>query len=240
MSYHDIIKADQGKKFGLVESPDYNAVYHKHNSLFLKMLLDQINKDNICIADYGGGNGILAKKLIKMCKNKGFNKFTIENIDIDKSKFEDIPHLVNIEKDIVNYKAENRYDFTISRFVLHYIPKEKQLAFLKTINNNLKVGGFFLFIHYIEGNAESIIHDFVIKELSIKRGPFLSKENVLAMIKEAGFEIVEVKEVSDVLSIKDLHKHKFQLSDFQVEELIRRVGSKKFEGKQIAVLIRKP
>lgn len=239
MDYHDIIKADQGKKFGLADSADFNNIYHKYNTLFLNLLLQQINHDNICIADYGGGNGILAKKLIDMCKNKGFKKFNIENIDIDKSKFVEVPHLINIEEDVVNYKSENKYDFAMSRFVLHYIPKEKQLIFLKNVYNNLKTGGFFLFIHYIAGNTEKIVHDLIKKELSIKRGPFLSKENALDMIKEVGFEIEEIKEVSDVISIDNFFRHKFKLNDSQIKDIVKRSGSNNFKGSQIAVLLRK-
>ena len=239
MGYHDIVKADQGKKFGLAESSDFDAVYHKHNTLFLNLLLRQINRDNICIADYGGGNGILSKILIDMCKKKGFKKFNVENIDFDKSKFVEIPHLVNIEEDILDYNVPNRYDFAISRFVLHYVPKGKQLTFLKNIYDNLKTGGFFLLIHYIAGDTEGVVHDFIRRELLIKRGPFLSKENVLAMIKEAGFEIEEMKEVSDVLSIDDFYRHKFQLNDSQIKDLVRRSGSNNFKGNQIAILLRK-
>jgi len=239
MDYHDVIKADQGKNFGLADSVDFNYIYHKYNTLFLNLLLQQINHDDVNIADYGGGNGILAKKLIEMCKEKGFKKFNIENIDIDRSKFVEIPHLINIEENITNYKSKNKYDFAMSRFVLHYIPEEKQLIFLKNVYNNLKTGGFFLFIHYIAGNTEKIVHDLIKKELSIKRGPFLSKENVLDMIKEVGFEIESVKEVSDVISIDNFFRHKFKLNDSQIKDIVRRSGSNDFEANQIAVLLRK-
>ena len=240
MDYREILKkTDLGKKFGLIKSPDFYTSYHKYNSYFLEMLFNKIGINDIIIADYGGGNAILAKEVVKFCNKKEINNFSVENIDVDYNKFVEFTHLVNIEKDITTYKARDRYDYALSRFVLHYLDKEKQLQFLKNVYDNLKKGGHFLLIHYLAGDVARKVCSLIESRTLIKRGPFSTEEEVIKMCKEVGFEVVKTRKVDNILHINDFHKNRFNLSDAQIREICEEVGTTLCEGAQIAILFKK-
>ncbi len=235
------IKKDDGKKLGVVKTPDFNKLYRKYNSKFLSLLIVKIKTNNIFIADYGGGNCILTRDLLKMLDKRKI-KVKIENIDYDKSKFVKINGIKNIHKDILKYKQKEKYDFATCRFVIHYLSDKQQTKFLNNIYASLKPKGFLLLINFITSGKEHKIklkiEKFLKKYVLIKRN-MPTEKKILHSVSKSKFKIVQIKKVSYNLSISDFYKNRFNLSKQQVKDLIKFVGRDKHKESQIAILLLK-
>lgn len=132
---------DFGKNFGkqkYLKDSTYN-----HNREILEALIEDLKKnfkeeDYISIADWGGGNAILSKDLLKFLPE--YKNIAITVIDLDNSKFISHKRINNIEADISEYKPEEKFDYSIMRQVLHYNPWNIQKKILKNIHSNTKIG----------------------------------------------------------------------------------------------------
>ena len=235
-------KIGLGFKFDRIKTPDFYRHYIKYNKKILGMIEPKI-KNNSIVSDYGAGNGILARDLLKLCRKRR-KVITIENIDIDESRFEKIPRVTGIKGDIRSYRTKGRYDSAIARHIMHYLSPGEQLRFLKNAKNNLKQEGFFLLINFVVDDRKSYeiqgkIFKIVRKWKRIVRKDVPTSEKIKGLCKKSGFKIVKTRKYTYKLSIIDFYKNRYKLSGKQVKELQNSLGVKSHKVSQLAVLMQK-
>ena len=232
---------DQGKKFGLAKSKDFDTLYFKYNKQLLGLLVDKIKIKKPLIAYYGGANSILGKELLNMLSKKGISG-KIENIDSDSGKFIKVKGIKNIKTDFLKPLEKEKYDFVMSRHTLHYLGKKDQIKFLNNVYSSLKPKGYFLLIMFV--NSENVLRKIKIKiEEYLKHkkniyGQMFSGGGFLDLAEHTKFKIIKTKKVNYTISINDFYKNRFNLTKTQVKEIEKTI-CKKHKESIMAVLLRK-
>ncbi|MDD4983964.1 MAG: methyltransferase domain-containing protein [Candidatus ainarchaeum sp.] len=232
---------DQGKKFGLAKSKDFDTLYFKYNKKLLGLLVDKIKTKKPLIADYGGANSILGKELLNLLDKKKIVA-SIDNIDSDSKKFIKVKGIKNIKADFLKPLEKEKYDFAMSRHTLHYLNKKDQSKFLDNVYASLKPNGYFLLIMFV--NSEDVLRKIKIKieeylkhKKNIYRQMF-SDESFLDLAEKSKFKVIKTKKVNYTISINDFYKNRFNLSKTQVKEIEKTI-CKKHKESIVAVLLKK-
>lgn len=221
----------------------FSDFYHKYNATFLQVLINQIKKDAFLIADYGGGDSLLSKEFISQLPHH-FEQFQIENIDVDSTLFVHHPRIKNVCADLLTFIAKNRYDYVVCRFLLHYFNEDNQLILLKNIHHNLKDDGYVLLINFVVDDEVSyeikqqILH-FIESNTNISKRTIPTSKQVKKSCQLAGFAVVTELKRDYHLSIADFYKNRFNLTDLQIEELIKQVKTDTHAEAQLCLLLQK-
>lgn len=228
----------------IIKELGFGYFYHKFNQKFLQLLLNQIKKDNFLIADYGGGNSILSKKLISMLIDNKLKHFQIENIDSDNTAFVIHPRIINIYENILTYIKKDRYDYSLCRFLLHYFDEENQLKILKNINQNLKDDGYLLLINFVLDNSKDYetklkILDLIELFTKISKRTIPTSQSVRELCKKAGFEIVDEIKVNYNISLNGFYKKRFNLTEHQITEIANTIKEDTHLESQLCLLLKK-
>lgn len=234
---------DFGKNFAQKNSPDFNTLYHKYNAVFLKLLTDVIGKSQSIIADYGGGNGIIAKKLSSTLKAEKKNCI-IEIIDIDQTKFFSKKNIRFINADVLKYKNKGYYDYSLSRFLLHYFNKNELKKFIKNVYDNLRPSSYFLLINWVIDEPETYkkkkqILDIIEKEKKINHRTIPTTSIIVDVCKNSGFSIISKKKFTYKIKINDFYKNRFNLSADIIKKIIKQTKIKSHKESQIGLLLEK-
>jgi len=236
-------RIDSGKDFAKAQSPDFHKVYYKNNSAFLELLADGIDKKNPVIADYGGGNGILARQLIRML-NKRKVRCAIDIIDVDAAKKVPGKGVRFINANAMEYRRRNHYDYALSRFILHYFNEKERMALIKNVYGNLKPGALFLLISWAiddEGarRKRRQILDIVERRMGLPKRAALRTDAIIGMCKKAGFAVARRKKFTSFLRTDDFYKNRFRLPESAVNSIIKETGIKGHKESQIGLLLKK-
>lgn len=172
--------------------------------------------EDFVIADFGGAEGFVVNEVVEKLKAGG-RKVAGMNIDsyqasldLTKSKYPDIR---GAEEDLLDLHVEgSSVDAGILRFTMPYIRKEKQIELLESIYRTLKPGGRLVILQdgaYSQKEGEK--HNQIFAEASAAQGSksleevlsnrhFPSGEAIEKMAREAGFDIIESRELEEVQS----------------------------------------
>lgn len=237
-------KIDDGKNFGLQNSPNFKILYHDNLDLIASWALEVLPTENFKIADYGGGNGIVSKKIIDALTNKGVKNFTAENIDNDKGKFVEYKNLTNIQGDVFNYQTPNNYDLSICRLLLHLFEDSKRVQLLKNIYDNTKSGGYILLGNYVVDdeknyNIKRKILNFIESRKGISNRYIPKTNEVEKLVINAGFNIVKEEKLFYDISIADFYKNRFGLTTDELNQITKIVGVNDHQESQIFILAKK-
>ncbi|HLC90437.1 MAG TPA: class I SAM-dependent methyltransferase [Candidatus Nanoarchaeia archaeon] len=237
------IVIDSGKNFARQRSSDFYKLYYQYNRVFLGLLLDKVDKKSITLADYGGGNGIVAESILKNRRLKD-KKCTIDIIDIDHSKLVVRKNIAFINKDALDYQRKNHYDYALSRFLVHYFDKKELEMFMVKVYNNLKPHSYFLLINWVQDTTDGYtkkrkILDIIEQEKNIACRTIPTTTLLTEIAKKVGFTIAAVKKVRYNISINDFYKHRFKLSAVTSARIIKKIGIARHQEQQIALLLKK-
>lgn len=195
-----IEKIDLGKNYGK-HSPYLRKVIVEETKIQIQPLIKKIKgqeKTNakITIADWGGGNALLGRELIKKLKKY---KARIYNIDIDKTKFIKFRGIINIQADALTYKPKEKFDYSVCRNLLHYLDYKERIKLLKNIKRNTKK--YFLLINWISSSKKyKEQHNKFFRKLRSLTGIYrycMTKEEILNYLKIASFNILSCLEVEE-------------------------------------------
>ena len=244
LKYTDEEKIDFGQKFGFAKSSDFNKLYHQYNMNFLKLLANKINKQQPKIADYGGGNGIISSALTGILKRKNIKDFKIDIIDLDSSKFIGNPYIRNIKSDVLAYNKKEYYDFSISRFLMHYFIEKEKKEFFMNVYNNLKESGYFLLINWVIDDIQTLrlkseILGLIQNFREIKPRSIPTSANLIENAKKAGFKIERKMKVSYTISLDDFYRNRFNLTRQEINMIKNKVKTTEHKELQIALLLKK-
>jgi SAM-dependent methyltransferase len=226
-----------------VKSKDFDKEFKKFNLSFLKLLFDKIDKNNITIADYGGGRGILTNDIVKLCKNREIIT-TIENIDMSAKKLKGCKNVNYVKKDALKYRSKNKYDFAVCRYLLHFYNNKNNLKLLRNIYYNLKPGGYFLFINWVIDDPKTnrlkrSVFDLIGSYKGIVRPTIPTSKYMKNLCRKVGFKIADYKKHDYCLYINDFYKNRFNLSADQVKQIENKMGIKFHKQSQTGILLRK-
>lgn len=237
-------KIDKGTKFGLENTSDYQKLYFDNLDLIAKWSKEILPKSNFIIADYGGGNGLVAKKIINELNKSNFSNYVVEIIDNDKSKFVKYKNLINLQEDILKYRKKERYDLSIIRYVMHLLDNKQRLQFLKNVYNNAKNGSYILIGNFVVDDENDYeikrkILDYIEAKKDIKKRSIPKSEQIIDLIKQAGFKVEKKEKISYEITITDFYKNRFDLTNENINELIKIVGVERHQESQVFILARK-
>lgn len=236
-------KIDAEKNFGKLKSPDFYKLYYKYNSTFIKLLTDKINKRKSIIADYGGGNSILAEQIIKIL-NKQKYKCSIDVIDIDINKKINQKNIHFVNTDVLKYHKKEYYDYSLSRFLIHYLKDSESEKFIKNVYNNLKPNSYFLLVNWVIDNDEIYekkreILNIIEKKKNITSRTIYKESVIIDFCKKAGFSLIQTKQVTYSIRIDDFYKNRFNLTEDLVNRIIKETKIKNHNESQVALLLKK-
>lgn len=237
-------KIDKGQKFGLENTPDYKKLYSNNLGLITKWTEKVLPKSNFIIADYGGGNGIVSKNIIDVLTENGSTNFSVENIDNDKNKFTEYKNMHNIYGDILNYKKKNHYNLSVARFLMHLFNESERQQLLKNIYDNTKQGGYIVLGNFVINdeynyNIKRKILDYIENKKAIKSRCIPKTDEIKKLLQVTGFEIVKEEKVFYKISISDFYRHRFDLTDKEVDDIIKLTGIDQHEEAQVFFLAKK-
>lgn len=238
-------RIDQGTKFAKTSTPDFSKLYYKYNPLFLKLLTTKINKKSSKIADFGGGNAILAKQLVTILQKKG-KHCAIDIIDFDQTKKIKNPKINFIEQNVLLHPhTKEYYDYAISRHLIHYFDHHQLKKFLKNVYSSLKPDSYFLLVNWVIDDAKIYqkkkqILRIIQKQKNISLRTIPISKTIINSCKNVGFIISKKKKSTYSISINDFYKNRFQLSRQTIEKIITNTKIQKHKESQLALLLRKP
>jgi SAM-dependent methyltransferase len=236
-------KIEVGRDFAKLKTADFNKLYYKYNSLFARLLVGKMSKDNSKIVDYGGGNAILAQEILKQ-QSKQKKKAAIDIIDIDKTKNIKRKDIRYVNVDVLRHHKKNHYDYGLSRFILHYFNKTDMKRLIRNIYTSLKQGGYFLLVNWVVDDNDTYkkkrqILDYIEKNKNISCRNIPKTNEIAHTCKNVGFSIIKKIKVTYSIGIEDFYKNRFDLSKQDVKKLIKQAKIKKHKESQIGLLLRK-
>ena len=177
-----------------INKNSYNNIVNEWSSYRNKTIntcikeFSELLPKNSSILDIGCGTG---QPIAEYLSNQGFK---VTGIDISEKMIEEANklNLVNatfIEKDILEFESEVKFDGIIAFDSTFHIEESKQKEVIKVISNLLKEDGYFIFTHGLEkGTVKGTMFDneFIYSALS--------KEELLNTLKENDLEIIRWEE----------------------------------------------
>lgn len=152
--------------------------------LFNKILLKYIEEDNN-ILEIGGGNLLLASKILK---NKKIKKYTVyeKNINLSNCFLND--KRINLVNDYITNKTDikEHYKFYIHSHVLEHVWNPKD--FIECIEKNIKLGCYHCFI---VPNLKETFSKKYTNALDFEHNFFIIEEYIDVILYNNNFEIVE-------------------------------------------------
>jgi len=237
-------KIDGGQKFGLDKTSDFKKLYTDNLDMIVNWSVPILPKSNFKIADYGGGNSIVSKKIIDELAKKNITNFSVENIDNDKNKFIEYKNLKNIYGDILSYDKKDQYNLSIARFLMHLFNNTEREQLLKNIYNNTKQSGYVLLGNFVidderNYNIKRKILDYIESKKHIKSRFIPKTVEIEKMLETVGFKIAKEKKVFYKISISDFYKNRFNLTDKEIKEVNKLIGVEEHDEIQVFILARK-
>jgi len=223
---------DNGVNYGRKAYVD--IVAHSQKDEELELLVNKIHTELslVRVGDWGGGNGILANRLLELCSSSISG---IDIIDIDDTKFISRQKINNIRADARIYSPRKKFDYSVMRNVLHYLNSLEQTKFINNILKNTSKYSLITNVIYPEDNIIRLFEDKLFRMKGIYRN-FPSYESIKHTIQECG-KIAESK----VLSIKNFDYFNFYTSRFNMNddeaELLFNTGMPKIGEYQAAVFL---
>ena len=230
---------------------------HESEIIALKALLLRINKVD-SILDIGAGYGRLTQTYLYRGKKIILTDPSINNLSIAKDKYKDIKKIKYIQsraetlKDKVKSKS---IDLAIMIRVIHHLEKPEEV--FKIINKLVKPGGYFIlefankshgkavFKEMSKGNLTFLLDIFpkdIRSDKSKKKKtiPFINyhPDNVIKMLSDSGFKIIDKRSVSNIRSTK-IKKSIPLNSLIKIEKLLQKPLSYLNFGPSIFLLLRK-
>jgi len=149
-----------------------------------------------------------------------------------------------IHANVLAFLSNEKYDFAICRFLIHYLTDEEQVLFLKNAYNNLKKDGYILLINFVVDerenyNAKRTIFDFIQEKKEISKRTIPTSDDVKEKCKQAVFTIEREVKKKYSISINDFYKSRFNLTSDQVKELINIIKKMDHGEFQICLLLKK-
>ena len=216
----DLIKSiksiDFGQEYG--NQGLVREIAYAHNTKELTPLIEDITmsfdmRDTLSIGDWGGGNGILAKDLYQRLQNE----LHITVIDLDDTKFSAGTRHANVKADILAYKPGIRFDYSLSRNVLHYLTPEQQAKFMGNIFDNTRFGVLLINYTYDEQERKRRRElERLLKENTGVERHYMTCEELVTLVRKNGWEIK--KDATYI--IKDFDYESFFRDRFGLEDQI--------------------
>lgn len=153
------------------------------------------------VIDLGGGSGKVAKYLIDNSFNGTCYDFSKGMMKNALSLFPNLPYILDDMLYLKKYFGNESIDGIVALYSLFHIPKGDMKILLKDIREVLKTTGYFLASFQL-GKGEQFVDEPYLNEKGNKVlfMNYYSKEEILDLFKENGFEIIdqyERKETGD-------------------------------------------
>jgi len=222
-----IQKVDNGKEFGLKDSPEFKEAFLSHRQDNINPALDHIirkesSKKSFRIGDFGGGNAILGKYFVDILKERNTN-FVFDNIDIDPSKLIKYDGISNIDADIRNYFPKECYDVILARHLIHYLNSEEKKKTIKNIYDAAKKDSIFVLTQPVALDKRqqlflNELYSSLSKLKDCNKKYWDTKKELIGYLKEVGFKDVEVYTNYDVFyTLNNFYKPRYKLDDNQID-----------------------
>jgi len=238
---------DKFKKWGNFNSSEAKKIFITPVDAEVKTLVKNIKsqlsaKKHISLADVGGANGWIIKKILKNVDNKLIDASVV---DLDKSKFiSEVNNKIKFVHHDARLSFKNKYDICYSRLLLHYLPKREQKLVSKNIVNSINPGGFCLIIDICpldESNAK-IMHsvgNYMKKIRGANARHFLLKEEYKKLIKTSSDIELSFKEGGIItLSANNFYKERYNLTDIEEKKLKQIMGDKPAKVRMISMFVK--
>jgi hypothetical protein len=216
-------------------------------------LLDYIKSNygtdaEIKIADLGGADGILSKKILNELVN--YQRIKVNIFDLNKKNFPKInedKRIKYIVRDVAR-GISGKYDVILSRYVLHYntLPQQEKIA--EVIAKGITDAGFATIIEYVAVDEEQKeFMNSVYKKISeMKSRPvayWLTDKELINAIeigaRKGGAHVNNIIEQDKQEFTIDFLKERNDLTEAETEELKRFMSNKTFYAKVLNIIIKK-
>lgn len=239
---------DKFKKWGNFNSSEAKKIFITPVDAEVKILIKNIKsqvitKKHISLADVGGANGWIIRKILKNVDSKLIDTAVV---DLDKSKFTD---QANSKIKFVHHDArlsfKNKYDICYSRLLLHYLPKKEQKLVSKNIINSINSGGFCLIIDIcpLDDSNAKIMHsvgNYMKKIRGANARHFLLKEEYKKLINTSSDIKLSFKESEIItLSANNFYRERYNLTNIEEERLNKIMGYKPAKVRMISIFVKK-
>ncbi|MFH1915991.1 MAG: class I SAM-dependent methyltransferase [Nanoarchaeota archaeon] len=186
---------------------------------------------SLLIGDVGGGNGLVAKELVKRLGSV-FPKMNIHVLDCDAGKFEcGNPWITFKEHDVRNPLLQ-QYDALVGRSFLHYNVIKDQECILNNMKEALRSGGIACLIQPcpLEEDIEKIqgVYNLIASMKSMPSRTWVVSTKLETMIRSVDFDIINHEVLGKgEYSIDGFYKVRYRLDDEEVFAL-----KNLFQGKE--------
>lgn len=243
-----IKKGDKFKKWGEFNSSEAKKIFVEPIEEEVKYIDSQIKiiykkKGLVSVADIGGANGWISKKIIDKTNS---NVSAIDIIDIDKSKFpKDENPKVNFIYHDTRKPFNKKYDVCFSRLLLHYLPVTEQKKVCKNIVDSLNAGGSALIIDIcpIDENNKQVINNassYIQKIKGANKRTFLLIDEYKELFKGIPNVKIKFKQGSIItLSSNNFYKERYNLDIKEELDLHKKMSNKSGKVRIISTFINK-
>lgn len=194
---------------------DWLNIYN-NDKIIKDIFTDQIARmqsntnKNVNIADFGGAEGTVLKKITEQMRGAGFKVFPVDvDLNLKNLKKRDV-ELTGIRADLLKMPIKDeKIDYGILRFVLPYNRRELQMEILQNILKALRRNGKVIILQdgaYGRKEGESY-NEFYAQASAVQGGRtvdeikrtryFASGEELKEMAEEAGFTVLDLRELSE-------------------------------------------
>ena len=208
---------DNGQEYG--NKPYVDIVAHSKKDEELELLVNKIHTElsQVRIGDWGGGNGILANRLLELCPSS-ISEIAI--IDVDDTKFISRQKIDNIDADVRTYTPKDKLDYSMTRNVLHYLHSRDQEIFIRNMLYNTDKYSLIMNVVY---PGDYIMERFESSLMDIKNvyRNFPSYESLECMIQKS-HKIIDSKLLTTPeFDYFNFYKSRFNLRDDEAELLFK-------------------
>jgi hypothetical protein len=180
------------------------------------------------IGEFGGGHGHLSRAVAEALASANLPA-DIDNVDIDQTKFQEIPGVRNVHADIRSFNGCDTYDVMLIRQVLQYLTPEERRRTLRNVYNAGKDGSLIVLA---QSTPKSDDDKPVIEALWRKIGEltqgscktFPTGIEVACGLVEAGFTDPAFSSSGHNLTFEGYFRPRYHLNAEQMEELKKAHG----------------
>jgi len=198
-------------------------------------------REKIIIADLGGANGSVAKRIIQAIPSEV--NFQVDVVDRNTHKFKadsKYPNLKFYNCDLRDICAEDRCNVILMRYALHYNSPEEQNRIVANAKRLLRDGGLLRIIDLVAQDSVAqdrmnSIYKFISEITGTKRRCWLDESEFRKLVEgeEYRFESKVGLGPEYTFSANDFYRARYGLNRSQVKELKKVMEDKPLTAKEV-------
>ncbi len=223
-----IQRVDRGTDFGNFGA-DARRVFIDETADHIAPLCQHIRgcktvDDLVEIADVGGGNGLLAKAVLKELGEE-YPHLTIDLLDIDDSKFPNGEKRIRYVVHDARTPLEKQYDAVVARSMLHYNTPSEQRRIITELAGGTAPNGLVTLVQPTPTSRKDKreingLYDVLCGLKGSNKKHWLTVAEIIRMVEKSGLQLQEVKSLKNgSYTINGFYKERYNLSDEEVERV---------------------